>query len=388
MATDLWAPRPFFDADHEAFRDAVRTFVTRHVAGEMDRWEHEGIVSRDVWLEAGRQGLLGISFPEKFGGGGVEDYRFRCVVIEELQRVGAASLAVSFATQSDIAAPYLRDFGSVEQLERWLPGCSTGEHIVAIAMTEPGTGSDLQGIRTTARRDGSDWILNGSKTFISNGILADLVVVVARTDPDAGSRGFSLFVVEEGMPGFSRGRNLDKVGLHGQDTAELVFEDVRVPEANLLGEPGGGFSMLMRQLAGERMSIAYTACAGSRAALAWTLEYVRDRSAFGRRVADFQNTQFVLAECVTELDVTQAYVESLVDPLNRGELSAVDAAKAKWWGSEMHKRTVDRCLQLFGGYGYMEEYPIARAYRDTRISTIYGGTTEIMKVIIGRDLVG
>jgi long-chain-acyl-CoA dehydrogenase len=387
MATDLWARRPFFDDDHEAFRGAVRTFVERHVVPEMDKWEHAGIVSRDVWQEAGRQGFLGVTFPEQYGGGGADDWRFRCVLIEELHRVGAAALAVSFATQSDIAAPYLRDFGSPEQRQRWLPACVAGESIAAIAMTEPGTGSDLQGIRTTARRDGSDWILNGSKTFISNGILADLLVVVARTDSAAGSRGFSLFVVQAGMPGFSRGRNLDKVGLHGQDTAELSFEDVRVPAGNVLGEPGDGFRMLMRQLAGERMSIAYTACAGTRAALSWTLAYVRERNAFGQRVADFQNTQFVLAECVTELDVTQAYVERLVGPLNRGQLSAVDAAKAKWWGSEMHKRVVDRCVQLFGGYGYMEEYPIARAYRDTRISTIYGGTTEIMKVIIGRDLV-
>ena len=385
--SDLWARNPFFDDDHESFRGTARTFVARHVEPHLDKWEAEGIVPRDVWLEAGRQGLLGISLPEEHGGGGVDDWRFRCVLIEELHRVGAASVAVSFATQSDIAVPYLRDFASAEQAARWLPGCATGELVAAIAMTEPGTGSDLQGIRTTARPDGPDWILDGAKTFISNGILADLVVVVARTDPGAGSRGFSLFVVEAGMPGFERGRKLAKVGLHGQDTAELSFDGVRVPAQNLLGAPGDAFPMLMRQLAGERMSIAYTACAGSRAALAWTLDYVRDRRAFGQRIADFQNTQFVLAECVTELDVTQAYVESLVHRLNRGELSAVDAAKAKWWGSEMHKRTVDRCLQLFGGYGFMEEYPIARAFRDTRISTIYGGTTEIMKVIVGRDLV-
>ncbi|MGQ0845724.1 MAG: acyl-CoA dehydrogenase family protein [Sporichthyaceae bacterium] len=388
MTVGPWASRPLFGSDHEDFRGAVRTYIERHVSPHAERWDEEGLVPREPWLEAGRQGFLGTTLPEDFGGAGLADYRFRAVMIEELNRAAATCVAAGFATHCDIAVPYVAELANPEQAKRWLPGLASGELIAAIAMTEPGAGSDLQGIRASARRDGSDWVLNGTKTFISNGILGDLVVVVARTDPDAGSRGLSLFVVERDMPGFERGRKLKKMGLHGQDTAELSFDEVRLPADNLLGEPGQAFRYLMERLPLERLTIAYNACAATRSALAWTLDYTRERTAFGQRIADFQNSAFVLAEIATELDVTQAFVDEAVMKLNRGELTAVDAAKAKWWCTEMHKRAVDRCVQLFGGYGYMAEYPIARGWADARVTTIFGGTTEIMKVIVSRDLIG
>jgi alkylation response protein AidB-like acyl-CoA dehydrogenase len=384
----LWASRDLFEDVHQDFRSSVRSFVDKHVGPHVEKWDDAGEVPRDLWLAAGRQGLLGMSVEEELGGGAEGDYRFRCVLIEELLRANAASVNAGFSTHEDVVLPYFRDLCDAEQARRWLPGLCAGEHIGAIAMTEPGAGSDLRGIRTNATRDGSDLIVNGTKTFITNGLLSDLVIAVVRTDPDpsAGSRAFSLLVLERGMPGFERGRKLIKVGMRGQDTAELVFDDVRVPAANVLGDIGDGLPQLMAHLPGERLSIAVTACAGARAALSWTVDYVRDRTAFGKTLADFQNTQFVLAELVTELDVTQAYVDDAVRRSNEARLSAIDAAKAKWWATEMNKRVVDRCVQLFGGYGYMLEYPIARAYTDVRISTIFGGTTEIMKVIIARDL--
>ncbi len=308
--------------------------------------------------------------------------------MEELARVCAASVSSGFGLQDDIAIPYIVDLGTDEQKARWLPRMAAGECIGAIGMTEPGAGSDLQGIRTSAVRDGDDWVVSGAKTFITNGINADLVIVVARTDPGAGSRGFSLLVLERGMPGFSRGRKLDKIGLHAQDTAELFFDDVRVPAANLLGREGGGFVHLMERLPLERMSIAMMALASLRAALDWTVEYTRQRTAFGQPIAAFQNTAFELATAVTEVDVLEAYLDKAVLALNEGELSAVDAAKAKLWATEVQRRVLDRCLQLFGGYGYMTEYPIARAYADARVQTIYGGTSEIMKTIIAREVTG
>lgn len=310
------------------------------------------------------------------------------MVIEELANIGAAALISSFSLQDNIVVPYIKDLGTEEQKQRWLPGMASGALIGAIAMTEPGAGSDLQGIRTTAVRDGDQWILNGQKTFITSGINADLVVVVARTDPDAGSRGLSLLVVESGAAGFSRGRKLDKVGLHAQDTAELYFENVTVSDANLLGAEGRGFVHLMERLPLERLSIATSAIAGAQAIYAETKKYCFERTAFGRPIGDFQNTRFMLAELATELDVTRAYHDAAVLALNAGELTGVDAAKAKWWTTELQKRVVDRCLQLYGGYGYMLEYPVARAFVDSRIQTIYGGTTEIMKEIIGRDIAG
>ncbi len=377
--------RDLFTTEHDAFRDLARTFVAKEIAPFHDQWEREGQVSRDVWRAAGAAGLLGTDVPEEYGGGGVEDFRYNAVLLEELTAAGASG--VGFPLHNDVVAPYLLRLASDEQKRRWLPGFCSGETITAIAMTEPGTGSDLQGIRTAARRDDSgDWILDGAKTFITNGILADLVIVVARTDPEAGSRGFSLLVVERGMPGFERGRRLEKVGTKAQDTAELSFTDVRVPAANLLGEPGQGFAYLMQNLPRERLSIALGSIAGAARALDLTVDYTKDRTAFGRPVADFQNTRFELAEMATEIDVTRVYVDRCLSALVAGELSAVDAAKAKWWASDVLKRVVDRCVQLHGGYGYMLEYPIAKAFVDSRVQSIYGGTNEIMKEIIGRDL--
>ena len=387
---DLYAPREIFLDEHDAFRDSFKTFLAREVVGHIEDWEEQGDVPRGIWNRAGGNGYLGLAVPEDLGGGGVDDYRFRVAMIEEAARIGATSMAAGFSTHSDIVIPYVQDLATAEQAKRWLSGLASGELIGAIAMTEPGAGSDLRGIRTTARRDGDGWLLDGSKTFISNGINGDLVIVVARTnlEADAGSQAFSLFLVESGAAGFTRGRRLKKIGMKAQDTAELSFEGVRLGPESLLGEEGRGLHALMSHLPLERLSIAVTACAGTRAALAWTIDYTRERHAFGKSLAEFQNSQFLIAEMVTRLEVTQAYVDNAVLRLNKGDLSAVDAAKAKWWATEMHKGTVDQCLQLFGGYGYMLEYPIARAFADTRVTTIYGGTTEIMKTIIARDVLG
>ncbi|MEU1597067.1 acyl-CoA dehydrogenase family protein [Streptomyces sp. NPDC005708] len=387
---ELYARRALFDDEHEAFRDSVRTFLARQVADHVEEWEEAEAVPREIWRAAGAQGFIGLPVPVEYDGGGVDDYRFRVAMIEESARVGATSMAAGFSTHTDIVLPYIVDLATAEQAKRWLPSLATGEHIGAIAMTEPGTGSDLRGIRTSARRDGDGWLINGTKTFITNGINADRVIVVARTDPDpsAGSRAFSLIVVEDGTLGFTRGRRLKKIGQKAQDTAELSFSDVRVDAGHVLGEVGAGLPALMSHLPLERLSIAVTACASARAALTWTISYIHERKAFGKSIAEFQNTQFAIAEMVTELEVTQTYIDDAVLRLNNRALSAVDAAKAKWWATEMHKRTVDRCVQLFGGYGYMIEYPIARAYADARVTTIYGGTTEIMKTIIARDVLG
>ncbi|MFC6064032.1 acyl-CoA dehydrogenase family protein [Streptomyces ochraceiscleroticus] len=376
-----------FTDEQELFRDSVREFVDREVAPYVEQWERAGRIDPKLWRTAGEQGLLGLAVPEDFGGGGTADYRFRCVIMEELARVGAASVNVALGGFDDLIGPYLVDLGTEDQKRRWLPGLCSGEKGAAIAMTEPGAGSDLRGIRTTAVRDGADWVLNGSKTFITGGGRADVIIVVACTDPEAGSRGFSLFVVEGGMPGFTRGRALEKLGQRAEDVSELFFDDVRVPAAHLLGVEGGGFGHLMERLPKERMSIAYYGLAAAEAALRWTVEYTKERRAFGRPVAEYQNTKFTLAELATELDVTRAYLDRAVLALNEGRLSGIDAAKAKWWATELQQRVINRCLQLHGGYGYMREYPVARAFVDARVQTIYGGTTEIMKEIIGRDLV-
>ncbi|WP_066949140.1 acyl-CoA dehydrogenase family protein [Microtetraspora fusca] len=379
--------RDFYEEDHDAFRSAVREFVSREVVPDQLRWEEEGRVDPALWRVAGRQGLLGLAVPEEYGGSGAGDYRYRCVFIEELARVGAASVNSQVSLVDDLALPYLLDLGGHEQKKRWLPGLCAGELSPALAITEPGAGSDLRGIATTARRDGDGWRLNGAKTFITNGGHADVLVVVARTGPEGGNHGFSLLLVERGTPGFSVGRNLDKIGQRGENVAELFFDDVRLPAEALLGEEGEGLRHLREHLPTERMSIAVYALAAAEAALDWTLDFVRQRTAFGRRIADFQNTRFELAEMRTEIDVTRSFVQDAVLALNAGELSAVDAAKAKWWTTELQQRVISRCVQLHGGYGYMREYPIARAFVDARIQTIYGGTTEIMKGIIGRDLV-
>jgi alkylation response protein AidB-like acyl-CoA dehydrogenase len=377
--------RSLYEPDHDDFRASVRAFLDTTVAPFHDEWERAGIVPREVWTAAGEQGLLGIDMDERYGGGGVRDFRYNAVLDEELTRIGASG--VGFALHNDVVGPYLRDLATDEQKQRWLPRFCTGELITAIAMTEPGTGSDLQGIATRARRDGGDWVLNGAKTFITNGINADLVIVVARTDPDVpASRGTSLLVVERDMPGFSRGRNLAKVGLKAQDTAELFFTDVRVPAANLLGTENGGFGHLMMNLPQERLSIAVGAVASAETVLAQTVEYVTSRTAFGRTVGSFQNTRFVLAELQTEVTIARTFLDECMRQLDSGELSATDAAMAKFWTTELQNKVADRCLQLHGGYGYMDEYPVSKAWRDARVQSIYGGTNEIMREIVGRSM--
>jgi alkylation response protein AidB-like acyl-CoA dehydrogenase len=379
--------RTLYDDDHEAFRASVAAFVDREVAPHLARWEEERLVDRGCWEAAGRQGVIGLGVPEEYGGAGLHDYRFRNVVQEELARVHAASVASGFSLQDDIAAPYLVEIGTEEQKQRWLPGMAEGRLIGAIAMTEPGAGSDLQGIRTAGRRVDGGWVVNGAKTFITNGTAADLVVTVVRTDPEGGHQAFTLMVVETDAPGFTRGRKLAKMGLHAQDTAELFYEDVFVPDDQVLGSVGGGFGQLKRLLPLERLSIAAHAVASADVVLREALHYVKDRTAFGQPVADFQHTRFELAEMSTELAVTRAYLDQCIRAHDDGDLTDVDAAHAKWWATEVQNRVVDRCLQLYGGYGYMLEYAVSRDYQDARIQKIFGGTNEIMKHIIGRDLV-
>jgi alkylation response protein AidB-like acyl-CoA dehydrogenase len=378
--------RDLYTADHEAYRETVREFLAREVVPHNARWEAERWIDREVYARAAEQGVYALQVPEEYGGAGQRDYRFRMVASEEIARVHARSFALTVALQDDLVLHYLLDLTSDEQKKRWLPGFASGRTIGALAMTEPGTGSDLRGIRTHARREGDTWILNGQKTFISSGIMADVVIVAARTDPEAGSRGFSLFVVESGTPGFTRGRKLDKIGLPAQDTAELFFEDARVPTSALLGEEGRGLQYLMSHLPRERLGVAAEAMSNCRAVFEETRRYCFERRAFGQPIGDFQHVRFELAEMATEIDVAQAYVDRLVLAFNAGRLTAVDAAKGKWYVSELQKRVMDTCVQLHGGYGYMAEYPVARAFVDTRAQTIYGGTTAVMKELIGRSL--
>ncbi|WP_054826582.1 acyl-CoA dehydrogenase family protein [uncultured Rhodococcus sp.] len=376
--------RTLFEPEHELFRESYQKFLAQHVAPNHEKWEEQNIVDRDVWVEAGKQGFLGTAVPEEFGGGGVKDFRYNAIITEETTKGGFSG--IGFTLHNDVVAPYLLELTNEEQKQRWLPGFASGELISAIAMTEPGTGSDLQGIKTKAVRDGDHWVLNGSKTFITNGINADIIIVVACTDPDKGAQGFSLLVVERDMPGFERGRNLDKIGMKAQDTAELSFTDVRVPAANLLGEEGMGFFYLMKNLPQERLSIAVVAAAAMESVLESTIQYCRDRKAFGKSIGSFQNTRFVLAELATETTAVRVLVDKFIEQLNAEKLTVQEAAMAKWWTTEAQVKLIDRCLQLHGGYGYMKEYPVAKAYMDSRVQTIYGGTTEIMKEIIGRSL--
>ncbi len=377
--------REIFTEEHEAFRHTVGSFLEREVIPYHGQWEQDGVVSREVWLAAGRKGLLGFDVDEEYGGGGVPDFRYNLVLAEEMTLRGIHG--PGFPLHNDIVVPYLTSLGTEGQKRRWLPGCASGELITAIAMTEPGAGSDLQGISTNAVDKGDHYVLNGSKTFISNGILSDLVVVVARTDPDASATaGLSLLVVERGMEGFERGRNLDKIGQHAQDTAELFFDNVVVPKENLLGEEGGGFSSLMSHLPQERLSIAMIAAAACETVLEMSLRYAKEREAFGRPIGQFQHNRFLLAEMATETHIARVFVDDCVRRHNKGELDASHASMAKWWTTELQKRHVDQAVQLHGGYGYMTEYPVAKAYVDSRIQTIYGGTTEIQKEIIGRSL--
>ncbi len=388
MSTSTSTDRPLLQAEHEAFRRTVRAFVEREIAPHHERWEADGQVSREVWTRAGEQGLLCFDVEEEYGGPGVPDFRYNMVLAEEMCRAGATG--PGFSIHTDIIVPYLSSLGTHEQKQRWLPGCASGETITAIAMTEPGAGSDLQGVRTSAVDKGDHYVLNGSKTFISNGAMADLVIVVARTDPSpdrrAGHRGISLLVVERGMASFDRGRNLDKVGMHAQDTSELFFDNVEVPRDNLLGEPGTGFLSLMSHLPQERLSIAMIAAAACEAILQMSLDYAKEREAFGRPIGKFQHNRFLLAEMATETHIARVFVDDCVRRHNRGELDASGASMAKWWTTELQTKLVDRAVQLHGGYGYMMEYPVAKAFVNSRIQTIYGGTTEIQKEIIGRSL--
>jgi len=376
--------RVVFEDEHEALRESARQFIERELAPNAEKWEADRLIDRSAFTAAGKYGLIGFNMPEEYGGGGSDDFRFNAVIDEEIARYGGP--APSLSLQNDVVGPYFKHLANEEQLRRWMPGIASGELILAVAMTEPGAGSDLAGIRTSAVRDGDDWIVNGSKTFISSGLNCDLVVVVCRTDPEAGHKGFTLLVVERDMPGFTRGRKLDKMGLHAQDTAELHFEDVRVPAANVLGKEGRGFYHLMENLPSERLGIAISAIAGARESFRQTLQYAKDRKAFGQSIGNFQHNRFLLAEMDTELDVSEQYIDRCLQAVVEGDLSAVEAAKAKWWCTEAAKKVIDGCVQLHGGYGYMLEYRVARDYVDSRIQTIFGGTTEIMKDIIGRDL--
>jgi alkylation response protein AidB-like acyl-CoA dehydrogenase len=378
--------RDLFDDEHEQVRASFRSWLAKEVMPHREEWDDAGIVPREVFAAAGAHGFLGFDIPEEFGGAGVHDFRFNLVISEEVQAAGAGAVGLGLTLHNDICLPYFLRYCTDEQRARWLPGIASGDLITAIAMTEPGMGSDLASMATSALRDGDHYVVNGSKTFITNGINADLVITAVKTDPSQRHKGMSLLILERGMPGFDRGRNLDKIGQHAQDTAELFFNDVSVPVGNLLGREGEGFMQLVANLPQERLSIAAAGVAAARAALEWTLEYVKERTAFGQPIGSFQNTRFVLAEVATEIAVAQAFIDKCVLALNDEQLSAEDAAMAKWWCTELQKRVVDRCLQLFGGYGYMTEYPIARAYADARITTIYGGTTEIMKEIIGKSL--
>ncbi len=378
--------RKLFEPDHELFRESVREFVAREVTPNVDRWEAAGIVDKEMFRKAGQAGILGMAIPEEYGGGGNDDFRFNTVVVEELGRGKAFASGMCITLHNDVCLPYFTRLSTDDQKQRWLPGMASGDLMTAIAMTEPGAGSDLAGIATTAMRDGDHYVVNGSKTFITNGINSDVVITAVKTDPSLSHAGMSLLVIEDGMEGFTRGRNLEKIGLHAQDTAELFFEDVQVPVTNLLGEEGRGFVHLVENLPQERLGLAVGSLAHAEAAFGWTLEYIQERKAFGQPVGSFQTIKHSMAEMRTELDIARVYLDRLILDHNDGELSADEAAKAKWWITELEKRVIDRCLQFFGGWGYMEEYPIARAYRDARVQTIYGGTTEIMKEIIGRSL--
>jgi len=378
--------RSLYNEDHVAFADSFRRFVAQEITPDYLQWESDGIAPRSLYKKAGDNGFIGMAIPQEFGGGGSHDFRFNSVIAEELAYAGIGGAGQGLTLHNDITTPYFTDICNDEQKARWLPGIASGDLITAIAMTEPGTGSDLAGIATTARRDGDRYILNGSKTFITNGINSDLVIVAAKTDPSQRHAGMSLMVVERSMAGFERGRNLDKIGMHSQDTAELFFNDVDVPVANLIGEEGRAFHYLTSNLAQERLSIAISGVAVARACVGWTVDYVKERKAFGKSISQFQNTKFVLAEQRTEVDVAQAFVDQCIMALNEGTLTAPQAAQAKYWCTELQKRVADKCLQLFGGYGYMTEYPIARAYADARVTSIYGGTTEVMKSIIAKDM--
>lgn len=375
--------RSIFTPDHDLFRDQVRKFYEREIQPHHAQWEKDGIVPKSVWRKAGENGFLCTSMPEEYGGAGT-DKLFAAIVMEEQSRMGLTG--PGFGLHSEIIAPYILHYGTEEQKKTWLPKMATGEVIGAIAMTEPGTGSDLQGVRTTAVKDGNDYVINGSKTFITNGQNADIIIVVTKTSPKDGAKGTSLFLVEGDRPGFKRGRNLEKLGMHAQDTSELFFEDVRVPASNMLGGEGQGFFLLMQELPWERLQIAIGAVAACEAAIEWTADYVKNRQAFGQPLAKFQNTKFKLAELKTETQIARVFVDKCLELICKKQLDVTTAAMAKYWCSDLQGKVMDECLQLHGGYGFMWEYPIARAYADARVQRIYGGTNEIMKELIGRTI--
>ena len=376
-------PRTLFEQEHDAFRDSVRRFMNEQVVPNDERWMEQGYVDRDVWLKAGANGFLLPTMPEEYGGAAA-DKRYSVVLMEEQSRANCSSLGYSL--HSEIVAPYILHYASDHLKQKYLPKMATGEYIGAIAMSEPAAGSDLQGIKTTAIKHGDHYLLNGSKTFITNGWHADLVIVVAKTDPERGAKGTSLLIVDTSMPGFTKGKRLKKVGLKGQDTSELFFDNVKVPVENLLGEENNGFIYLMQELPWERLQIAIMAVAKAEAAISWTLDYVRERKAFGKTVASFQNTRFTLAELSTEVQIARVFVDKCIELILEDKLDTATASMAKYWCSDLECKVVDECVQLHGGYGYMLEYPIARAYVDARVQRIYGGTNEIMKEVIQRSL--
>ena len=377
--------REIYDEDHEAFRSSVREFLERSVIPNVEQHAKDKAIPREFWLEAGKQGFLGLEIPEEYGGAGAGDYRFNAVMAEELSKVNAA-LGSCWGIHADITAPYIVAMGTEEQKQRWLPGVASGEILLAIGMTEPSGGSDLAALKTSAVKDGDDWVINGSKTFITNGYSADLVITAVRTDPEKGARGISLFAIPSDAPGFSRGRKLDKVGQDESDTAELFFEDVRLSEEHVLGELGGGFIAMMQKLPQERLGCAISNVAHAKQILVETLQYTKDRKAFGAPIGTFQHNKFLLAELFTQIEVAEAYIDACVVSHDKGELTPVDAAKAKWWSSQVQNEVLDHCVQLHGGYGFMNEYRVARAWRDARVSKIWAGSNEIMKELIGRDL--
>ncbi|ADU47863.1 acyl-CoA dehydrogenase family protein [Intrasporangium calvum] len=378
-------PRNIYDDDHEALRASAREFIDRVMRPRAEEMIELKSIPRDIWQEAGKQGFFGFDIPEEYGGAGVDDYRFNAVVAEEWARFNMATSSC-FGIHADVCPPYVVDLGTDEQKQRWLPGIASGELIIAIAMTEPSGGSDLAALKTTAVRDGDDWVLNGSKTFITNGYQADLVIVAARTDASKGAKGITLFMVERGMDGFVNGRKLDKVGMDESDTAELFFDNVRVPDENRLGEADLGFIAMMQRLPQERVGSAVANTAHAKAILEETIQYAKDRKAFGQSIGTFQHNKFLIAELVTKIEVTEAYVDDCVLAHSKKELTAIDAAKAKWWSSQVQNDVLDSCVQLHGGYGFMNEYRVARAWRDARVTKIWAGSNEIMKELIGRDL--
>ena len=377
--------RSIYDEDHEAFRASVREFLDRSVVPHVEQHAADKAIPREFWLEAGKQGFLGLEIPEEYGGAGAGDYRFNAVLFEELNKVNAA-LGSCVGIHADITAPYLVELGTEEQKKRWLPGVAAGEILLAIGMTEPSGGSDLAALKTTAVRDGDHWVINGSKTFITNGYSADLVITAVRTSPEKKARGITLFAIPATAEGYSRGRKLDKVGQDESDTAELFFENIRLTDDDIVGELDGGFIHMMQKLPQERLGCAISNLAHARQILDETLVYAKERKAFGQGIGSFQHNKFLLAELFTQVDVTQAYVDQCVEAHDAGELTSTDAAKAKWWTSQVQNDVLDHCVQIHGGYGFMNEYRVARAWRDARVSKIWAGSNEIMKELIGRDL--